>query len=121
MKTKNLTEIGQWKVGQPVLVQMGGASRRESIAPISKITDGRGGTIYVGEQLFDTDGHQRTSDSWNRAFIQPATEADVIRIKGKNARFRIANYDWQNLDPSKAIEIEKLLNENGIETKVRRT
>lgn len=118
-KAKELQELGQWKVGQAVLLTMGGANNTESVVPITQITDGRGGTIYVGDYLFDANGHQRTSNEWTRAYIQPAVEADITRIKGKNARYRISKVDWRSLDPVKAIEIEKLLNANGIETRTK--
>lgn len=112
---KELTELGQWKVGQKVLLTTGNI-RQESIVPITKITDGRGGTIYVGNMLFDIMGAQRGNDIWYKSYIAPATEEDAMRIRGKNSRHRLSKVKWLELDPKKAIEIEKLLNDNGINT-----
>lgn len=113
-KAKELQELGEWKVGQEVLIRGSGLS----IRPITRITDGRGGTIYAGDNSFDKNGRQRGGDGWlYLRYITPVTEEDRIEITGKNARFRISHVEWHNLEPSKAIEIEKLLNENGIKTK----
>jgi len=116
--TKELTELGQWKVGQKLYIKGSGTTTGyEAILPIDRITDGRGGTIYVGSRLFDINGHQRGSDVWGKVNIREATEADYISIRGKNAKSRISNVNWLKLDAAKAIEIEKLLNDNGIETR----
>ena len=117
--SKELTELGQWKVGQMVLVIGSMNSGYEGIKPISRITDGRGGTIYVEDKAYDIYGGLRGGDTWNKWNIQPATDADAIRIRGTNARRRIANFKWNDLDPAKAVEIEKILNDNGIITKVK--
>jgi len=45
------------------------------------------------------------------------TSDDYVDIRGTNARKRIAKVEWNKLDPAKALEIEELLNNNGIETK----
>jgi hypothetical protein len=114
--SKELTELGKWKVGQNILVS--GNYGYEAIRPITKITDGRDGTIYAAGLLFDVNGRQRGNDLFTaRSYIEIATEADAINIKGKNARKRLSKYDWIKLDPVKAIEIEKILNDNGIETR----
>lgn len=131
-KTKELQELGKWKVGQKVLITgSGGSGGYEAVRPITRITDGRGGTIYVDikpqiahsityvphELSFDEHGSERGGDTWSRKHIDIATEADTIRIKGKNAMKRLACVEWQNLTPEKALEIEKLLNDNGVTTK----
>jgi hypothetical protein len=67
--------------------------------------------------LFDRGGTQRGNDIWHRSYMSIATEADIIDIRGKNSRHRISKVKWLELDPAKAIEIEKLLNDNGIQTK----
>ena len=117
-KTQELQELGGWKVGMTVLVTEGGAGNYESITPITRITDGRGGTIYAKNLSFDIHGRERSGDSWHITHIQPATDEDRIRIRGKNARHRLSKINWNELDPKKAIEIEALLNANGIVTKV---
>jgi hypothetical protein len=116
-KTKNLEELGQWKVGQKVYIDKTSSFHGyEAVSPIERITDGRGGSIYVKDMNFDKNGKER-GEGYHKATIRPATEEDIIRIRGNNARSRIKHYDWSELDPAKAIEIEKLLNENGIQTK----
>jgi len=121
---QELQELGQWKVGQAVLVH-GGANGYESVTPILRITDGRGGTIYAHaysvETPFDLNGNQRGGDTWHKYYIQPATDADRTRIRGKNAIYRLSKIVWSQLTPEKAIEIEKLLNDNGIETKAKKS
>lgn len=105
-----------WEVGQKVVVD-----RRmiESIRTISRITDGRDGTIYVkegnSETAFDRFGNQRGADTWSRARMDPATESDVKRVKGKVARHQLARFDWVNMDPNKAMEIRDLLREKGLD------
>ena len=113
--SKELTELGEFKVGDKVCIE--GDLGRKCISTITKISDGRGGTIYASEMLFDKNGSQRGADTWHKSYMRVATEADVIDIRGKNARNRISKYKWLDLDPAKALEIEKLLNDNGIVTK----
>lgn len=117
---KELQELGQWKVGMSVLLKKGGGITSESIVPITKITDSREGTIYASNMLFDIQGWQRGGDVWHKSYITPATEEDSIRIRGINARYRLSQVKWLDLVPSKAIEIEKLLNDNGIETRAKK-
>ena len=114
--SKELTELGEWKVGQKVLLRFGNMGQ-ESITSITRITDGRGGTIYLNDMAFNVNGSQRGGGVWDRSHISVGTEADVIRIRGKNARYRLSKVSWMELDPAKAIEIEKLLNDNGIVTR----
>ena len=116
-KTQELQELGEWKVGLPVLLTKGGIGSYESITKITRITDGRGGTVYAGDLSFDIHGRGRSGDKWHSANIQPATEEDRIRIRGMNARNRLSKIKWHELDPKKALEIETLLNSNGIVTK----
>jgi hypothetical protein len=113
-KAKELQELGQWKVGQYVTIN---SRYGKSICPITKITDGRGGTIYAGNSKFDERGNLRGGDIWNTETITLATDEDRIEIKGRNAKYRLSEVDWSKLNNSKAIEIEKLLNDNGIKTR----
>jgi hypothetical protein len=114
-KAKELQELGNWKVGQKVCVSKNGYDSI-LVCQIERITDGRGGTVYANDLNFDIKGRER-GEGYHKARIRPATEEDIIRIRGKNALRRIISYGWSELDPAKAIEIEKLLNENGIQTK----
>jgi hypothetical protein len=114
MATKQFQELGEFKVGMKVLVSehMGG----KSIRPIDKITSGLGGTIFVNGNRFAFNGHQR-GEGWHKATITPATSDDYVNIRGTNAGRRLAKVEWNKLDPAKALEIEDLLNKNGVETK----
>jgi len=61
MLAKELQELGGWKIGQECL--LGGSSLNpDSIVKVTRITDGRDGTIYVGDTAFDTHGSQRGGD-----------------------------------------------------------
>lgn len=116
-KAKELQELGEWKVGQKVTVHGGGAWSSLSIKPIDRITDGRKGTIYVDGNAYDLRGHQRGGDVWYCRRIKPVTDTDILFVRGSNAKTRLKKIDWQKIEDEKAIEIEKLLNENGIQTK----
>ena len=111
--SKQLTELGQWKLGQKVLISN---TETESITSITKITDGRDGTIYVSDKKFNVNGKQRHAEVWHKFYIEVAKEEDYIRIKGKNARYRLSKVKWLDLEPTKALEVQKLLNDNGIIT-----
>ena len=118
-KPQELQELGIWKVGLPVLIRAGGFSESESITKIVRITDARDGTIYAGNLAFTSTGRERTSNKIYSAFITPATDEDYLRIRGKNAQYRLSKVNWQKLDYTKAIEIESLLNANGVATKAQ--
>jgi len=113
-KAKELQELGDWKVGQEVYLDQ--TNGFKAIKRIERITDGRNGTIYVYGYSFDKQGHQR-GDSWNRLHIVPVTDKHRLSIKGANARRRLTNVEWFKLSNEEAIQIENLLNENGIQTR----
>ena len=69
-KAKELQELGEWKVGEKVVVDR---RMREYIRPITKITDGRGGTIYVENSKYDSKGWERGRDTWSRGMIHKLT------------------------------------------------
>jgi hypothetical protein len=106
-KAKELQELGKWKVGQKVTLR---GNNSLSIKPITKITDGRGGTIYAGDYKFDERGRERTSDSWHFRTITLTTDEDRLEIAGKNARNKLYQVEWQKLDYREAIAIEQFLN-----------
>ena len=110
---KELKELGKWEVGQAVVIEGFRGSLR--IRCIERITDGRGGTIYVDGVSFRQSGSQRGGDGWHFLHIKIATNEDRIKIKGMNSRQKLCQYKWQTLELEKAIEIEKLLEENGID------
>jgi hypothetical protein len=105
-----------WEVGQRVVVDR---RMNESIRTVTRITDGRDGTVYVkegkSETAFDRFGNQRGADTWSRARMEPATESDVKRVKGKIARNQLSRFEWHELDPDKALEIRDLLREKGLD------
>jgi len=117
-KTKQLEKLDGpngivWAVGDKVVVV---ARHSEHISTITRITNGRGGTIYVKaaredapEIAYDSKGRQRGSDLWNHNDISPATQEDIARIKGKVARLQLSRFSWVNLPPDIAMEIRDYL------------
>lgn len=117
--TKELQQIEHngtvWSVGSKVLVS---ARMNSYLATISRITDGRGGTIYTKrsndsnyEPAYDLRGIQRGGDCWSRANISPATQKDIDLIKGRAAICQLGKYKWSTLSPEIAIEIRNYLRE----------
>ena len=112
----NLDKIGQWEVGQKVVVAScpyGRVTKR--IDTIKKITDGWGGTIYVGETQYNVRGSSRGSNAWTRSNIQPATEKDYEEIKKLRARSFIQRANLEKLDGDLAIKTIEFLKENGFD------
>jgi hypothetical protein len=118
-KTKQLEKLDGpsgivWAVGDKVIVS---DRLSEYVATITRITDGRGGTIYTKkinrenapEIAYDTTGRGRGADIWNTKDIHPATQEDISRIKGKVARLQLSNFKWIQLSPDIAIEIRDYL------------
>jgi len=113
---KELQELGNWKVGM-LVYDNGNSYRPESLTRITRITDGRGGTIYVGESSFDINGSQRGSDTWSKQRIQVATPVDLQRIKENNAIERLSRFDWKSLRGDQAVIIQDTLLTLGIDLK----
>jgi hypothetical protein len=108
---KELTELGEWKVGQEVILNWKWGN---SILPIERITDGRGGTIYVKGKSFDVSGNERTSDIWNDTRIVIATDDDKKRIAMQIRKHKLTEFDFQNLTLEQASEIVAFMREKGI-------
>jgi hypothetical protein len=115
MATQQLQEIGEFKVGDSVLIEKT-TTGYKAIRNIEKITSGHGGTIFVDGMRFDQHGRQR-GDTWHSALMRHSTEQDLIDIKGANAKRRILKIRWNEVTPEQALEIESFLNKIGIETK----
>ena len=118
MKAKELQELGQWKVGMRVL-HTGSSIGGESIYTVSRITDGRGGTIYIGNDAYDIEGSSRGGSTWHHTHISPATAEDIQRIKGKVANSYLRNYDWQELTGEQSLRAEEALKFIGIDIRVK--
>ena len=112
-KTELFKELGEFKVGQMVLIEKRGFDGFKRIRPIDKITSGLGGTIFVDGYRFAVNGHQR-GNGWYKASIRQATDEDRIDIRGKNASSRLAKVEWHKLAPSEAIHVQEFLIKNGI-------
>lgn len=116
-KAKELQELGQWKVGQQVYIE--GSSLR-CIKTISRITDGRDGTIYVndkggiGAYSFDIHGWERGGNEWRRVHIVPATEEHKKMLKAMWARTRLQAIKWSELSDDKALEIQAMMINAGL-------
>ena len=112
MKTKELQELGQWKVGETVTTFQRGTIT--GFRKISRITDGRGGTIYVYnknislevyETAYDIYGNQRGADIWNTCSIEPTTDAHRQIAKEAKAYNFLQDFNWKTLTPAQAIQI----------------
>jgi hypothetical protein len=117
MKAKELQELGQWKVGQLVALFHHGSIT--GLRKITRITDGRKGTIYVSnktnivgeiyETAYDSNGNLRTPDRWSNCSISPATEAHIKTIKISKAYNFLQSFNWQTLSPDQAIQIAETI------------
>lgn len=97
MKAKELQTISSpdnkniWTVGGKVAVSKRGYDT--AIRTISRITDGRGGTIYIpctnmlgnvtGEDAYDLYGRGRGGGDWDSITIRPIGEIEETEIKKK--------------------------------------
>jgi len=105
---KELNELGAWKVGQRVVAGRAGA---EHLDKITRITDGRGGTIYIDTMAFDIRGRRRGEDSmWESTGIYPATDRDIKRIVVKGKRQFLYSNPWASLTDDQIIQVYDLVN-----------
>ena len=113
-KAKELKELGEWKVGQEVIVYGSGFAHTNTISKITRITDGRGGTIYIEKTAYDRWKHERTSDSWYSKYIKIATESDKEEVIQESQKRKLDNFKWNTLPGSLATEIITLMRNKGI-------
>lgn len=111
MKTKELTELGQWKVGQEVVVH---GKHYRSSAVIDRITDGRKGTLYIGKNAYDVGGHSRGTDIWNGSHIEPMTPKIKESIIKRNRANRLNNFNFGSLTIDQLSDIYLKIKEMGI-------
>ena len=114
MKAKELTELGQWKVGQEVVLSYPAPQDRETIKTIERITDGRNGTIYVDNMAFDLHGRQRNSNSWTFFSISVVTPDIKEGIIKKNRRIKLRQFDFKSLTFDQASDLVLKMREMGI-------
>jgi hypothetical protein len=108
-KTIELQELNKWKVGQTVVVYRPGNSNEE-LNKVTRITNGRNGTIYIKDMAFDLVGRERgNQDIWHRKSINPATAGDIARIKTANRRSVVCAYQWKDLRDDQIISVFKLI------------
>ena len=110
-KAKEHQKLGEWEVGQEVVVRARGMMAKDHIALIERITEGRGGTVYVQGQGYDQNGWQRGGDAWGRLHIHSVTQEDRIKIAGEKAKLRLQYFKWNDIDDKKAVEIRTILKE----------
>lgn len=107
-KTIELQELDKWKVGQAVVVYRG--RNDEYLSKVTRITNGRNGTIYVNDLSFDLQGWERgNQDHWNRTSISPATGEDIARIIAANRRTKVCTYRWRDLSDDQITSVFKLI------------
>lgn len=120
---KELQELGEWKVGMEALMEHGGSSLSpDEIVVVSRITDGRNGTIYIKsrnpavttEYAFDTHGNQRGGGAWSSAYIKPLTEEMRTKLQQQNRRSKLVHFKWKELPFEQSDKIVAFMRENGI-------
>ena len=114
---KELQELGQWKVGQEVLWEAGGASLGKSIEVIERITDGRGGSIYLKDNSgsgYDSNGFSRNGGAFHRAYITPMTPELKAQITVESRRQKLSRFDWKNLPDEQINQVITFMREKGI-------
>jgi len=114
MKTKELTELAQWKVGEEVVLTYPAPQDRQSIRTIDKITDGRGGTIYVHDMAFDIHGRQRGNNQGSFFLIAPMTPDTKEGILKKNRRIKLTQFNFNSLTFDQASDLVFKMREMGI-------
>ena len=118
--TEQLKELGKWKVGHKAVLQQ--FLGTESIQTITRITNGRGGTIYVSisknsDVAFDINGTERGGANWHPRTIQPATDEDIKQIRCNYIKFLLKQYDWSKLTEEQTINFFEYLNKSEISIK----
>lgn len=98
-----------WTVGQQVIVYGGGAMQWKQVRKIDRITDGRGGTIYVGKEAYDSGGMMRGGDTWSRQHIAPATEKLLLEVRSEYAKMKLGKFDWNSLPDWAALRVIEVL------------
>ena len=113
---KELTELGEWKVGMEVIVY---SQLHSSVHKISRITDGHGGTIYVpvsdkSTMAFDSLGNLRSADPWAQVHIQAATPELKTEIQMKVRQNKLFRFDLNELTLQQASDLVIHMREQGI-------
>ena len=104
MKTEELTQLEGWSVGQVVAEEGRGASLTSpKLVKITRITSGRGGTIYIGNQAYDKSGFSRGTDTWGGMKISVATPEVVRAIHAKRAKAFLHSVHWDSLTDDQAL------------------
>lgn len=79
------------------------------ITKITRITDGRGGTIYVGEapreKVFDIRGHQRGETGFSGSYIRIATLEDSKKLALDIRKRKLESFNFHGLTPEQCSEI----------------
>ena len=101
-----LKELGEWKVGQKVIVKAGDHWGRDRVALIDKITDGLGGTIFVKGDRYKENGRQRGS-GWSKNEIIHVTDKEIEKIVVARAKRFLGSFDWNTLTSDQVLEIYK--------------
>ncbi len=117
-KTKNLDELGQWKVGMEVYV----ANNLQGfvIGKVVRITDGRDGTIYAtfgsnpSETAYEINGMERGGDKWHTTHLYPLTNEKKIEIAMFFRKEKLRSFKWDELTVEQASEIVVFMREKGI-------
>lgn len=128
MPAKDLQELGQWKVGNKVIVSHRGSSLQpDYTAPISRITDGRNGTVYIKvkrsleeiERAYDKNGFERGGDVCSSSIIEPATPEKIEKLVAERTKIRLRYFDWNKLTDTQALQLDTYLASIGINIRTK--
>lgn len=116
-KTKNLDELGRWKVGMDVYHTCN--LRGFVIGKVVRITDGRGGTVYVtfgnpSESAYDINGNERGCGTWSKTYLYPLTIEKKNEIALSIRKEKLRSFKWDDLTVEQASEIVLFMREKGI-------
>lgn len=104
-------EIPNWSVGQKVIVR---GFNTERIATITRITDGRNGTVYVGDAKYDSCGHERGGNqgrysSFQKTWIKVPTVEEIQKVNIKIIRSRIMGMSMKDIPDDKILKIWEII------------
>ena len=117
--SNELQELGKWKVGQEVI-----DTYNSFTGKVSRLTDGRGGTVYVAvpqtlgagtyEVAFDINGKKRGTDTWSRSQLEVLTPDMKLGLERRGRRRKLAMFDWSGLPFDQSDAIVTFMRDKGI-------
>jgi hypothetical protein len=91
-----------WFDGQQVFVLSPSGRRLKNI---DRITDGRGGTIYVEKDAFDKNGNLRGGGTWCQTRLEAVNEENLRQFRETVARNNLVYFKWNTIPGWMAIDL----------------